>query len=86
MKSKTLLKTELTFNEEELQALGKVCEVLNSLLNDVEDAGVDEVIVHSGYDDKIYYVKQTLDKVLETLDMLKYAEDVCVEKEYDEER
>ena len=86
MKSKTLLKTELTFNEEELQAFGKACEVLNSLLDEVEDTGVDEVVVHSGYDGEIYYVKRTLDKVLEILDTLRYAEDVCMEKKYDEER
>ena len=76
MKSKTLLKTELTFNEEELQALGNVCEVLNSLLNEVEDMGVDEVVVHSNYDDETHYVKQTLDEVYEVLDTLKYAEKV----------
>ena len=63
MKSRKLLKTELTFNEEELQALGKVCEVLNSLLDEVEDTGVDEVVVHSNYGDETHYVKQTFDEV-----------------------
>ena len=86
MKSETLLRTELTFNEEELQALGKVCEVLNSLLDEMDDTGSDEVIVHSNCVGETYYVKQTFDEVLEVLDTLKYAEDVCVEKEYDEER
>lgn len=86
MKSKTLLKTELTFNEEELQAFGEACEVLNSLLDEVEDTGVDEVVVHSGCDGEIYYDKRTLEETLEVLDTLKYTEDICMEKKYDEEK
>lgn len=84
MKSKTLLKTELTFNEEELQAFAKAAEALDSLLYEVDDTGSDEVVVHSG--GETYYAKQTLDEVLEVLNTLKYAEDVCMENKYDEER
>lgn len=84
MKSKTLLKTELTFNEEELQAFAKAAETLDSLLYEVDDTGSDEVVVHSG--SETYYVKQTLDEVLEVLNTLKYADDVCMENKYDEER
>lgn len=85
MKSRTLLKTELTFNEEELQAFAKAAEALESLLDEVEDTGADEVIVHNGCGET-YYFKQTLDGALEVLDTLKYTEDVCMENNYDEEK
>lgn len=84
MKSKTLLKTELTFNEEELQAFAKAADALDSLLYEVEDTGSDEVTVHSG--GETYYTKQTLDEVLEVLNTLRYAEDICMENNYDDER
>ena len=86
MKSRTLLKTELTFNEEELQAFAKAAEALESLLYEMEDTGVDEVTVHSDCGGESYYVKQTLDEALDVLDVLKYTEDVCMENNYDEER
>jgi endonuclease IV len=86
MKSRTLLKTELTFNEEELQAFAKAADALDSLLSEVEDTGADEVIVHSGCDGETHYVKQTLDEALEVLDTLRYMEDVCMENNYDEEK
>lgn len=86
MKSKTLLKTELTFNEEELKAFEKAADALDSLLYEVEDTGSDEVTVHSDCGGETYYVKQTLDEVLEVLNTLKYAEDVCMENNYDDER
>lgn len=86
MKSRTLLKTELTFNEEELQAFVKAAEALESLLYEVEDMGADEVTVHSDCGGETYYVKQTLEETLEVLDTLKYTEDICMEKKYDEEK
>jgi cysteinyl-tRNA synthetase len=86
MKSRTLLKTELTFNEEELQAFAKAADALDSLLSEVEDTGADEVIVHRDFGDETYYFKQTLDEALEVLDTLRYTEDVCMENNYDEEK
>lgn len=86
MKSKKLLKTELTFDEEELQAFTKATEVLDSLLYEVEETDPDEVVVHCSGGDEIHYDKRTLDKVLEILDTLGCAEDVCMEKKYDEEK
>lgn len=86
MRSRTLLKTELTFNEEELQAFAKAAEALDSLLYEVEDTGSDEVTVHSDCGGETYYYKQTLDEVLEVLNTLKYTEDVCMENNYDEEK
>ena len=85
MKSKTLVETKLTFDEEELQALAKATEVLDSLLYEVENTDPDEVVVHSDCNGETHYVKRTLDKVLEVLDTLACAREICMETKYDDE-